>query len=52
MNGMDEETMSAVMFWVGAMFAVTPILVVATIVGTTWYLRRRRKSGAVPPART
>jgi hypothetical protein len=45
---MNHDAMSSVMFWVGALFVFTPILVVATVVGTTWYLRKKRKSAAAP----
>lgn len=34
------------MFWVGALFVFTPILVVVTVIGTTWYLRKKRESHA------
>lgn len=44
---MNHEAMDAAMFWVGALFVFTPILVVATVIFTTWYLRKKRKaSGA------
>ena len=42
---MNEDTLSLVMFWVGVLFVFTPILVVAVIIGTTWYLRKKRKAG-------
>lgn len=41
---MSEETMSLAMFWVGALFAFTPILVVAVVIGTTWHIRKKRKA--------
>lgn len=48
---MNEDTMSSLMFWVGGMFALTPILVVAIVVGSIWYLRRKRRSrGAASPS--
>jgi hypothetical protein len=48
---MSEETLSLTMFWVGVLFAFTPILVVAVVIGTTWYLRRKRKPGELPTPR-
>jgi hypothetical protein len=45
---MSPDTMSLAMFWVGALFVFTPILVVAVVIGTTWYLRKKRKTGAAP----
>jgi hypothetical protein len=41
---MSHEALSNVMFWVGAMFALTPLLVVGTIFGSIWFLRKRRKT--------
>jgi hypothetical protein len=46
---MSHDALSNVMFWVGAMFALTPLLVVATVVGSTWYFRKRRKSPGTQP---
>jgi len=43
-----DDAMSSAMFWVGALFVFTPILVVATVVVTSWYLRKKRKSPAAP----
>ena len=45
---MSEDTLSLSMFWVGALFVFTPILVVSVVIGTTWYLRKKRKIGAAP----
>ena len=48
---MSEEVLSKVMFWVGALFALTPIVLVSAVLAISWHLRRkRRKSGdaAVP----
>jgi hypothetical protein len=45
---MNEETLSLAMFWVGVLFAFTPILVAAVVIGTTWYLRKKRKTSAAP----
>jgi hypothetical protein len=39
---MDDDVMSRVMFWVGLMFVVTPILVVTVVVLTHRHLRRKR----------
>lgn len=36
--------MSRLMFWVGLMFVVTPLLIVATVILTSRYLRRKRDS--------
>lgn len=46
---MSEDRMSLVMFWVGALFALTPVIVVATVIGTSWYLRKKRKAPHAPP---
>ena len=46
---MSEESLSLTMFWVGVLFAFTPILVVAVVILTTWYLRKKRATGEVPP---
>lgn len=45
---MSEESLSLTMFWVGVLFAFTPILVAAVVIGTTWYLRKKRKTGDAP----
>ncbi len=45
---MSEETLSLTMFWVGVLFAFTPIVVAAVVIGTTWYLRKKRKTGGAP----
>jgi hypothetical protein len=42
---MSEDSLSLTMFWVGVLFAFTPILVVAVVIGTTWYLRKKRRTG-------
>jgi len=45
---MSEETLSLTMFWVGVLFVFTPILVAAVVIGTTWYLRKKRKTDDAP----
>ena len=45
---MNEDSMSSVMFWVGVMFAFTPILLVSIVVGTTWYLRKKQRARTTP----
>jgi hypothetical protein len=40
---MTDDVMSRVMFWVGAMFALTPLLVIAVVVLTTRRLRRKHQ---------
>lgn len=45
---MSHDALSSVMFWVGAMFVFTPILVVAIVLATSWHLKRKRKSPAAP----
>jgi len=45
---MNQDTLSLTMFWVGAMFAFTPMLVVGVVIGTTWYLRRKRRTNGAP----
>ncbi len=40
---MNDDTLSNVMFWVGAMFALTPLLIIAMVVLTTRRLRRKRQ---------
>ena len=45
---MNQDMMSLTMFWTGALFVFTPILVVSVVVGTTWYIRRKRKKGETP----
>ncbi len=45
---MSEDTLSLAMFWVGVLFVFTPILVVAVVIGTTWYFRKKRKTSAGP----
>jgi hypothetical protein len=49
---MSEETLSLSMFWVGVLFAFTPILVVAIVIATTWHIRKKqRKQGELPTPR-
>ena len=46
-----DGTGLAACFWVGALFALTPIVLVSAVLAISWHLRRkRRKSGdaAVP----
>ncbi len=45
---MNEDTLSLTMFWTGVLFVFTPILVVAVVIGGTWYLRKKRKTSAAP----
>lgn len=45
---MNHDAASQMMFWVGVLFVFTPILVVATVIGTNWYLRRKRRAGGAP----
>jgi len=45
---MSEDTLSLAMFWVGVLFVFTPILVVAVVIGTTWYFRKKRKTSGAP----
>jgi hypothetical protein len=48
-DAMSSDTLSMVMFWVGAMFAFTPILVVGIIILTTRHLRKKQaKAGPQP----
>ncbi len=42
---MSEDSMSRVMFWVGVLFAFTPILVAAVVIGTNWYIRKKKAAG-------
>jgi len=43
----NHDVADKMMFWVGAMFAFTPIVVVGTVIATTVYLRKKRaKAGA------
>ncbi len=41
--------MSQVMFWVGLLFVLTPILVVVAVVLTTRYLRKKRQQADPQP---
>lgn len=41
MNHDDVVGMS--MFWVGALFALTPFLVVGVVVATVWWGRRKQR---------
>lgn len=40
---MDDHAMSQVMFWVGLMFVVTPLLIVAVVILTSRHLRRKKE---------
>lgn len=46
---MNHDALSNVMFWVGAMFVVTPLLVVAIVILTTRHLRRKRQQSETHP---
>ena len=44
---MNHEVMSDAMFWVGALFVFTPIVLTAIVIGAIWLQRRHdRRSGA------
>ncbi len=43
-----NDALSTSMFWVGAMFAFTPLLVCGTVVGIWWHLRRRERQSLEP----
>lgn len=45
---MNEDSLSATMFWVGVLFAFTPMLVAGVVIGTTWYLRKKKKPDQTP----
>ena len=47
---MSEDVLSKLMFWVGAMFAFTPILVVAIVILTTRHLRKKREKTDPAPS--
>jgi len=40
---MNDDALSNVMFWVGLMFALTPLLIIAMVVLATRRLRRKRE---------
>ena len=40
---MEHQALHNVMFWVGAMFVFTPLLVVASVIVTTRCLRKKRE---------
>ena len=40
---MSNESLSNMMFWVGAMFVFTPILIVVTVILTTRHLRKKQE---------
>ena len=42
---MNHDVMSNAMFWVGALFVFTPIILTGIVIGAIWLQRRRR----VPP---
>lgn len=46
---MTHDALSNVMFWVGLMFVLTPLAVVAAIILTTRHLRRKRDKTATHP---
>lgn len=43
---MDMDAVSGAMFWVGAMFVLTPMLFAGVILGIWWYTRKRDASRA------
>ena len=46
---MSHDVLSRVMFWVGAMFVFTPMLIVAMVILTARHLRKKqREAGAQP----
>jgi uncharacterized membrane protein len=41
------------MFWVGALFAFTPVIVGGTVIGIWWWMRKRGAlNDAAPPVTT
>ena len=44
-----HDRLDAAMFWVGAMFAFTPILVAIGVGSVVWYQRRKKDEGTTPP---
>ena len=44
-----EDVMSKLMFWVGAMFVFTPLLVVAVVVLSVRHGRRKRQAAGTQP---
>lgn len=39
---MNPDVMSDAMFWVGALFVFTPIILTGIVIGAIWFQRRRR----------
>ena len=39
---MNHDAMGAAMFWVGALFVFTPIVLTGIVIGAIWLQRRRR----------
>lgn len=47
-DGMSEHgRLDAAMFWVGALFVFTPIIIGSSVLGYIWWSRRKRTT---PPA--
>ena len=44
-----DDVLSLTMFWTGALFVFTPLLVVGVVIGTTWYIRKKRKAEEAQP---
>lgn len=42
---MNHDAADLAMFWVGALFAFTPLVFFGVVIGVWWY-QRKRKSGA------
>ena len=40
---MNHSAMDDAMFWVGALFVLTPIILTAIVVGAIWLQRRQRR---------
>jgi len=40
----DQDAVSAAMFWVGALFVFTPIVFASIILGVWWFQRRKKQA--------
>lgn len=49
---MHDDPMGAAMFWVGALFVFTPIVLAGIVIGMWWYTRRREREAKARAARS
>ena len=41
-----DDVLSLSMFWVGAMFVFTPVIIAGVVIAVIWWGRRRKRTGS------